>query len=56
MTVDRAWVKRNLGFDPIAKPAPAATFEFAPAARPLAEPDDLPAFDRPAIAAQGADS
>jgi hypothetical protein len=41
MTVDRAWVQQNLGFDPIAKPAPAATFEFAPAAKPSAEPEDL---------------
>ncbi len=41
MIVDRAWVRQNLGFDPIAKPAPAATFAFAPAARPLAEPEDL---------------
>src|SRR6266566_4443222 len=33
MIVDRAWVKRNLGFDPIATPAPASTFAFTPAAR-----------------------
>jgi hypothetical protein len=26
MTVDRAWVKRNLGFDPIETPAPQNTF------------------------------
>ena len=26
MIVDRAWTKRNLGFDPIATPAPASTF------------------------------
>src|SRR5689334_7798707 len=32
MIVDRKWVKRNLGFDPIAKPAPPATFSFAGAA------------------------
>src|SRR6266568_2281238 len=32
MMVDRGWVKRNLGFDPIAKPAPASTYSFAQAA------------------------
>ena len=32
MRVDRKWVERNLGFDPISKPAPAKTFEFAAAA------------------------
>jgi purine-nucleoside phosphorylase len=33
MMIDRRWVERNLGFDPIATPAPASTFAFAPAAR-----------------------
>jgi nucleoside phosphorylase len=33
MIVDRAWAKRNLGFDPIATPAPSSTFAFRPAAR-----------------------
>src|SRR6266700_7523255 len=33
MIVDRQWVERNLGFDPIARPAPASTFAFAAAAR-----------------------
>src|SRR5437867_6360013 len=33
MIVDRAWVERNLGFDPIARPAPSSTFAFAPADR-----------------------
>jgi hypothetical protein len=33
MMIDRAWVKRNLGFDPIATPAPASTFSFARAQR-----------------------
>src|ERR1700730_7422472 len=33
MMVDRGWVKRNLGFDPIATPAPASTFSFARAER-----------------------
>lgn len=32
MIVNRAWAERNLGFDPIARPAPASTFAFAPAA------------------------
>ena len=32
--VDRRWVQRNLGFDPIARPAPVATFAFAKAADP----------------------
>src|ERR1700732_2918061 len=32
MIVDRAWAERNLGFDPIAKPAPSSTFAFGPAA------------------------
>ncbi len=31
MMVDRKWVQRNLGFDPIAEPAPASTFAFAKA-------------------------
>jgi nucleoside phosphorylase len=33
MAVDRKWVERNLGFDPIGRPAPAATFAFAPAGK-----------------------
>lgn len=32
--VNRAWVERNLGFDPIANPAPASTFAVAAAAAP----------------------
>src|ERR1700688_1122927 len=32
MKVDRKWVERNLGFDPIAAPPPAETFAFARAA------------------------
>lgn len=31
MIADQAWVERNLGFNPIARPAPAATFAFQPA-------------------------
>jgi len=40
MIVDRAWAKRNVGFDPIAKPAPQETFTFKPAAK-TATPKDL---------------
>ena len=40
MIIDRKWVQRNLGFDPIAIPAPASTFSFAPAAR-SSSPEDL---------------
>ena len=40
MTVDRKWVERNLGFDPIAEPPPLATFAVARAAR-TSDPDDL---------------
>ena len=32
MRVDRKWVERNLGFDPIAQPPPLTTFAFARAA------------------------
>ena len=34
MIVDAAWVKRNLGFDPLSTPAPESTFEFKKAAHP----------------------
>jgi hypothetical protein len=40
MMIDRAWVKRNLGFDPIATPPPASTFSFARAER-TSNVDDL---------------
>ena len=33
MIVDRRWTERNLGFDPIARPAPTSTFAFTAAAR-----------------------
>jgi len=33
MSVDRKWVERNLGFDPIAVPPPAAAFAFKPAVK-----------------------
>jgi nucleoside phosphorylase len=43
--IDRKWMKRNLGFDPIESPAPANTFSFAPASsRPgkaKAAPEDF---------------
>src|SRR5262245_48565796 len=41
MIADRAWVQRNLGFDPIAQPAPASTFAFTRAAQPISTPEDL---------------
>jgi nucleoside phosphorylase len=39
MRVDRKWVERNLGFDPISTPAPATTFAFAPAVKPSSDED-----------------
>jgi hypothetical protein len=38
--IDRKWVERNLGFDPIGMPPPASTFAFSRAAR-TSDPDDL---------------
>jgi hypothetical protein len=32
MIINRRWVERNLGFDPVTKPAPASTFAFTAAA------------------------
>jgi len=40
MVVDRDWVTRNLGFDPLATAPPERAFAFAPAAR-TSEPEDL---------------
>jgi len=40
MRVDRAWVERNLGFDPITTPPPPSTFAVAKAAATQA-PEDL---------------
>src|SRR5439155_15900973 len=40
MRADRKWVERNLGFDPIAAPPPAATFAVPKAHRTM-EPEDL---------------
>src|SRR5690349_3282485 len=41
MIANRAWVLRNLGFDPIETPAPPSTFAFKNAARPGRTPEDL---------------
>jgi hypothetical protein len=41
MTVDRKWVARNLGFDPISNPPPATTFAFKRAATNVAKPEDF---------------
>jgi len=41
MIADREWVRRNIGFDPVARPAPASTFSFTPAARPNSTAEDL---------------
>ena len=32
MTVNRKWIQRNIGFDPIERPAPISTFAFPRAA------------------------
>jgi hypothetical protein len=40
MTAGRAWVERNLGFDPVETPAPAETFSFRAAAK-TREPEDF---------------
>src|SRR5260370_29310744 len=41
MIVDRAWVERNVGFDPIARPAPDATFAVPAAATKSPDIQDL---------------
>lgn len=41
MIADREWVRRNIGFDPIARPAPASTFSFTAAAGPNSTVEDL---------------
>jgi nucleoside phosphorylase len=41
MPIDRAWVERNLGFDPVARRAPVSTFAFAKAAQPRPTLEDL---------------
>ena len=40
MRVDRKWVERNLGFDPIATPPPETTFA-SPRAAKAATPEDF---------------
>src|SRR6266852_3648091 len=40
MIIDRRWVERNLGFDPISRPAPASTYTFTAAAS-SSSPEDL---------------
>src|SRR5262245_844055 len=39
MVVDRQWVERNLGFDPLTTAVPASTFSFPRAARPQGDED-----------------
>ena len=41
MIADRRWVRRNLGFDPIERPAPVETFAFKRAARPRSTLEDI---------------
>lgn len=41
MIADRQWVHRNLGFDPIARPAPRSTFAVTAAAKRAASTEDL---------------
>jgi len=41
MMIDRAWVRRNLGFDPITTPPPASTFAFTRAALKSPSMEDL---------------
>lgn len=41
MIANRAWVKRNLGFDPALTTTPESTFAFKQAAQPSATPEDL---------------
>jgi hypothetical protein len=41
VVIDRAWLKRNLGFDPVDTPPPADTFAVAAASKASASPDDL---------------
>ena len=40
-TADRAWVERNLGFDPVSAPPPPKSFATAAAASKAAEPEDF---------------
>ena len=45
MVIDRSWAERNVGFDPIATPAPDSTFSF----RPAATSSNLDDFEREII-------
>src|SRR5216684_3278431 len=40
VSANRAWVERNLGFDPIKVQPPSDTFAFSAAARPAAATDE----------------
>ncbi len=40
MQADKEWVSRNIGFDPVARPAQASTFSFPAAARPNSTSED----------------
>ena len=37
MIADRAWVERNIGFDPLKTTAPVETYAFKPAAKSTAD-------------------
>jgi hypothetical protein len=41
MRASRAWVRRNLGFDPISTPAPSGSYAHKVAATPRATPEDF---------------
>jgi Phosphorylase superfamily len=41
MTANRAWVEKNLGFDPSKVPVPPSTFAFKAAAKPKAKLEDI---------------
>ena len=41
MVVDRKWIKRNIGFDPIEQTPPANTFAVTAAAKKNPQPEDL---------------
>ena len=41
MQAGRAWIKRNLGFDPVESPVPKASFAIAAASTPKGKPEDF---------------
>ena len=45
MLTDRAWVQRNLGFDPVTTPAPASTFAVPAGCTSQQHAGGLPAGD-----------